>query len=192
MKKIKYFIDYFKYLKNPISTLFFKFGFKKECEVKIKNSNEKINLKNVSTLNKLMVILTFAQKDKYSDLVKYIEYIDANDTIVVINNINFKNISNTNFKEEHDCNYEICIEEYFSDDEWDMINLQNRNIIDIGGNIGDTALYFAKNGANVIAFEPVTHLYELGMENIELNPNLKENIQFFNKAVSVTHNFNKY
>ena len=183
MKKVTYLINYFKYLKNPISALLFKFGLKKECEIKIKDSNEKIDLKSITALNRLMIILTSAQKDKISDLVKYIKSIDNNDSNIVINSINYKNIYNTDFKKEHPCDYEICIEEYFSDDEWDMLNIPNRNIIDIGANIGDTALYFAKNGANVIAFEPVTHLYKLGIENIELNPDLKDNIQFFNKAV---------
>lgn len=183
MKKIKYFIDYFKYLKNPISALLFKFGVKKECEIKIKKSDVKINLKTVNTLNKLMYLLNSAQTEKYNELIEYIKLIDNDTEIVVINDIKYKNIHNTDFKKNHPCDYEICIEEYFSDDEWDMLNIENKHIIDIGANVGDTALYFAKNGAKVIAFEPVTHLYELGLENIELNSDLKENIQFYNKGV---------
>lgn len=64
-----------------------------------------------------------------------------------------------------------------------IIDYQDRYVIDIGGNIGDTALYFAKSGANVISFEPVKHLYELAVENVNLNPTLKDKITFVNKAI---------
>ena len=64
-----------------------------------------------------------------------------------------------------------------------MLDLNNRYLIDIGANIADTPLFFAKNGSNVIAFEPVKHIYELGVENLHLNPDLEKNITFINKAV---------
>jgi len=183
MKKIKYAIDYFKYLKNPISALKFKFGFAKECEIKIKNYNEPIFIDNVLALNKLMFLLTISKTEKYPQLIQYIKELNNDEKIVNINNIHYINIFNTQFKEKHPLNYEICIEEFFSDDEWDMLTLNNRNIIDIGANVANTALHFANNGANVIAFEPVKHLYELGIENISLNSNLKEKIQLINKGV---------
>ncbi|WP_405306872.1 FkbM family methyltransferase [Methanobrevibacter sp.] len=183
MKKIKYVKDYFKYLKNPISALIFKFGFKKECEIKLKKSNEMVKLREIASLNRLMYLLTIAKSEKHAQLLEYIKELDTNEKIVIINDINYINVHNTDFKEKHPVNYEICIEEFFSDDEWDMLTLNNRDIIDIGANVGDTALHFAKNGANVIAFEPVKHLYELGLENISLNPDLKDKIKFINKAV---------
>ena len=183
IKKIKNLIEYFQYLKNPIEALLFKFGIKKECKIKIKNSDYIINLNDVSALNKLMNLLPKTKKEKYSDLKNYISNINANDKIIEIDGIKYMNILNKEFIKTHPKEYTICIEEYFRDDEWDMINIKNRNIIDIGANNADTALYFAKNGANVIAFEPVKHIYELGLENIELNPNLKNKIQYINKAV---------
>jgi FkbM family methyltransferase len=130
-----------------------------------------------------MILLTTTKYDKYPKLFKYIKEIDENSKIVNIDEISYINIFNTEFKNKNPIEYNICIEEYFSDDSWDMLDLNNRNIIDIGANVADTALYFAKNGANVIAFEPVKHLYELGLNNISLNPTLKNNIQLINKAV---------
>lgn len=56
-------------------------------------------------------------------------------------------------------------------------------MIDIGANVADSTLQFAHNGAHVIGFEPVKHLYELGVNNIDLNEDLKDNIIFINKAV---------
>lgn len=70
------------------------------------------------------------------------------------------------------------------------------HLIDIGANVGDTAIYFANKGYNVFAFEPLPHICEIAKKNIDLNPTLKEKICFINKAVSckkgtVTINFNE-
>lgn len=184
MTRINYLLDYFRYLKNPVSTLLFKFSLKKECYIKLKNSNFEFELKTSTGLNKLMAVIPIVKIEKYPDLIDYIKKIDNNEETVVINEINYINIYNNNFKKEFGTQYTIHLEEFFSDDDWEMLNLENRNIIDIGANIADTTLYFAKNGANVIGFEPVKHLYELGLKNISLNPELKENIQFINKGVS--------
>ena len=183
IKKIKNLIEYFQYLKNPIKALQLKFGIKKECEIKIKNSNYSIFLNNIKALNHLMILLPTTVVEKYPDLINYINDINNNNPITEIDNIKYINIYNEEFIKTHPKEYYICIEEYFRDDQWDMINIKNKNVIDIGANNADTALYFAKNGANVIAFEPVKHLYELGLENINLNPQLKDKIQFINKAV---------
>ena len=182
-KKISFLKDYFKYLKNPISALLFKFGFKKEYEIKIKNTNNNLLIETKNALNRLMNLISTVKPYKYPELLEYIEKIDKNAEIVKINDIDYINIYNNNFKSKNTIEYNTCIEEFFSDDSWDMLNLNNRDIIDIGANVADTSLYFAKNGANVIAFEPVKHLYELGLENISLNLKLKDNIQLINKAV---------
>lgn len=183
MNKINYFLDYFKYLKNPIPSLMFKFGLKNECEIKLKNSNEKVKLTSIPALNKLMIMLKNTKITKYPQLVKYIENINDNNEIMIIDDINYINIYNTNFIKKHPKNYANNLEEFFSDDSWDMLDINNRYIIDIGANVADTPLFFAKNGSKVIGFEPVKHLYDLGKKNIQLNPKLEKKIQFINKAV---------
>ena len=183
MRKINFLFDYFKYLKNPFTALAFKFGLKKNCTVKFKNLNGEINLTSIVALNRLMDALVIVKNDKLNDMIKYIKEIDNDSEFVYIDNIKYYNIHNSYFKKENECDYIVCIDEYFSGDEWDMINFQNRFVIDIGANVGDTTLYFAKNGAKVIGFEPVKHLYDLGIKNISVNPNLKNNITFINKAV---------
>ena len=60
----------------------------------------------------------------------------------------------------------------------------SKNLIDIGANLGDTALYFANKGYNVISFEPLPTICEIAYRNIELNPEYKEKIKIVNKAVS--------
>ena len=182
-EKIKNFIDYFKYLDNPIECLKFKFGKTKTCNVKIKNETTLLKMDNVRILDKLMHYLPLTSKSKYPELINYYTDLSKNKEIVTINNINYVNTMNTEFVKKHPYNYNACNDEYFSDDEWDMIDFKNRSVIDIGGNVADSALDFANNGADVIAFEPVKHLYEVGLENIALNENLSDKITFINKAV---------
>ena len=184
IKKIRYLIEYFQYLKNPLQALKFKFGLINSCIIKIKNTDLKIELKNVTSLNKLMIQLPLTANTKYGELITYIKDIDNEEEIITIDDIRYINIFNKNFMENNkNNNYNICNEEYFSDDQWDMINFKNRYVIDIGANIADTTLYFAKEQAKVIGFEPVKHLYKLGLENISLNSDFNENIEFINKAV---------
>ena len=183
MEKLKYLLDYFKYLKNPFTALTLKFGLKKNCTVKFKNSDKEINLTSIVALDVLMGILHRVKNDKLNDMIKYIKEIDNDGEFVYVDNIKYYNIYNSHFKKENTCDYSICLDEYFSDDDWDMMDFQDRFVIDIGANVADTTLYFAKNGANVIGFEPVKHLYDLGIKNISVNFNLKNNITFINEAV---------
>ena len=52
--------------------------------------------------------------------------------------------------------------------------------MDIGANVGDSAIYFAANGAKkVIAFEPYPYSYKFALENIKMN-NLDDKILLLN------------
>ena len=70
----------------------------------------------------------------------------------------------------------------FSNNEYKRLNVENKQVIDIGGNIGDTAIYFLLNGAKeVLSYEIVPELHEQAEINIKLNhledrikPNLAE------------------
>ncbi|HIH30738.1 TPA: FkbM family methyltransferase [Candidatus Micrarchaeota archaeon] len=54
--------------------------------------------------------------------------------------------------------------------EYGKLFCKGRTVIDIGANIGDTAVYFAAGGAKtVIAFEPYPYSYSLAKRNIEKN-----------------------
>ena len=182
-KKISYFIDYFKYIENPITALKFKFGFSDTCNLKIKKSKKIITLKNITSLNKLMSIIPIVLDDKLNDFLKYIEDIDHDEKYLLIDNIHFINMHNSEFIKNKEHNYSAHLEEFFTDDEWNVINFNNRHVIDIGGNIGDTPLYFARKGAEVISFEPVKHLYQLAVENVKLNKEYSNRITLINKGV---------
>lgn len=182
-KKIKYLRDYFKYLDNPVEALKFKFGLISSCSIKIKNKCDVVKIEDVFILNKLMNKLPIVSEDKYSEFIDYINDLINDEKYVTINDIKYVNVYNKEFINNMNHDYEVCYEEYFTDDDWDMINFHNRVVIDIGANVADTPLNFANLGAEVIAFEPVKHLFELGLENLSLNHDLKQKVTLINKAV---------
>jgi FkbM family methyltransferase len=57
-------------------------------------------------------------------------------------------------------------------------------VLDVGAFVGDTALYYARRGAFVVAVEPVPSNFELMLRNLELNSDLKSRILPINAAVS--------
>lgn len=63
----------------------------------------------------------------------------------------------------------MLIGEFF-DEPHSELDVKNRNVVDIGAYIADTAIYFALNGAkHVYALEPFPYSYELAQKNIALN-----------------------
>lgn len=65
----------------------------------------------------------------------------------------------------------------------DDFDIRNKSVVDIGAAIGDTAIYFAIQGAkSVYAFEPLPELYCLARENIKINK-LENICRVFNAGV---------
>ena len=62
------------------------------------------------------------------------------------------------------------IRENFYEEQYGMLDVRGKVVIDVGANIGDTAIYFALNGAkHVYAFEPFPYSYKLLLKNIRSN-----------------------
>ena len=63
------------------------------------------------------------------------------------------------------------------------LDVNNRNVLDIGANIGDTAIYFAlKNAKHVFAIEPYPYSCKIAKKNVKLNK-LKSKITVIDAAV---------
>ena len=63
------------------------------------------------------------------------------------------------------------------------INWNDKIVVDIGAECGDTPLYFASMGAKVFAFEPLKKHFEFFKKNMSLNPTLSEKIIPINAAI---------
>ena len=117
-----------------------------------------------------------------------ISYEEVNNTSyikIIINNFNSNNY--IFYINNNDLSGIGCIKEIIINNEYilnNFINLEKKNIFDIGANIGIATIVLAKQNPNSIiyAFEPFLNSYNTLLENINLN-NLK-NIIAINKAVS--------
>ena len=63
------------------------------------------------------------------------------------------------------------------------INWNDKIVVDVGAECGDTPLYFANMGAKVFAFEPLKKHFEFFKKNMSLNPILSEKIIPINAAI---------
>ena len=80
------------------------------------------------------------------------------------------------------------LRENFFDHQYDWLNVLGRTVIDIGANMGDTAILFAYKGAKkVIAYEPYPYQYIKAKKNIALN-HMENKIKIFRVGVSNNEN----
>lgn len=74
------------------------------------------------------------------------------------------------------------INENFVEEQFKWLNVKGKDVVDVGANIGDTAIYFALKGAkHVYAFEPYPYSYNIAMKNIKLNY-LEDKITLLNEG----------
>ncbi|MCL5413211.1 MAG: hypothetical protein M1569_02295 [Candidatus Marsarchaeota archaeon] len=65
------------------------------------------------------------------------------------------------------------------------LGIKNKNIIDVGASIGDTALYFAAKGAKSIwGYEPDKKRQREAAINLRLNPKLSKRITYLNEGIT--------
>ena len=62
-------------------------------------------------------------------------------------------------------------------------DLHGKVVVDVGAHVGDTALYFAAQGATVYALEPDPMNFRRLLRNLELNPGLAQAVRPIEKAV---------
>ncbi|MDO9043821.1 MAG: FkbM family methyltransferase [Methanobacteriaceae archaeon] len=75
--------------------------------------------------------------------------------------------------------------ETFVEESYFINNVFNgESIIDIGGHVGDTALYFANKGYTVYSFEPIPEVFQIATKNLELNKRFADRVKLINKAVT--------
>lgn len=72
--------------------------------------------------------------------------------------------------------YSNILREQFAEEQYRWLDVRGKDVLDIGGAIGDSAIYFALRGArHVFTLEPYPYTFKLLSENVELN-NLKQKI----------------
>jgi FkbM family methyltransferase len=85
---------------------------------------------------------------------------------------------NVKFKRMISSIYEVFNDEIYESD------FKDKEVVDIGANVGDSAIWFALNGAKkVVAIEPLVDAYNEAKYNIQLN-GLQDKIFLINAAIS--------
>ena len=70
----------------------------------------------------------------------------------------------------------------FTKETYRWLDVKGRDVIDVGANIGDTALYFASKGAkHVYAYEPFPYFYRMAQCNVRIN-HLTKKITLINEG----------
>ena len=111
----------------------------------------------LTSFNALYIVSTTNKLDSFSpdyenDIVR-ISVTDKNKEIIFHGGMNNGDISNI-----------------FVKNEYDFLEINNKVVLDIGANIGDTSVFFAHKGATkVIAIEPFHKNFELAKKNILSN-----------------------
>ncbi len=146
--------------KNWISVLFQQYKI-----MKISNTDQKHDYK-------IKVILRDDNSHNFLALNR-----DIVNAFAAMKNIDNENLSNLTIKNNKICfSYKkipSCLEgdwsiyETFFKEEYSFLKVDNEIVIDIGANIGDTALYFCCNGAKkVISLEPYPYTFSIARTNI--------------------------
>ncbi len=73
------------------------------------------------------------------------------------------------------------VEEIFFSEPYKKLSFRHKTVVDIGGNIGDSALYFSRGAKKVVAIEPYPYAFGLAKKNVKANR--RENIVLVNAAV---------
>jgi len=74
------------------------------------------------------------------------------------------------------------INENFIKEQYKWLDVKGKDVVDVGANVGDTAIYFALKGAkHVYAFEPYPYSYNIAKKNIKLN-HLEDKITLLNEG----------
>lgn len=77
----------------------------------------------------------------------------------------------------------IFAETFLHDVHFVDFDLKGRTVVEGGGFVGDTALYYANRGATVYSFEPDPRSFELAKRNIALNAQLSDSVVLRNWAI---------
>jgi FkbM family methyltransferase len=81
------------------------------------------------------------------------------------------------------------VKETFEQDQYSWLDVKNKEVVDIGANIGDTAILFLLRGAiKVYAFEPYPYSCAIFRKNLMEN-NLGPRVILFNEAVASENGF---
>jgi len=164
-----------KVVKNWPEVLLFRLGLKKKFVMELRNGKrikigklrDYFNFWNVFWKSEDSLIFS-SKNTKFNKRKKEIE-IDYENHLI---RFNFLNTGN----------YGIILEQFVKDI-YKRLNVKGKKVVDVGGYIGDTAIYFAVKGAkHIYVFEPYPPFIKIAIKNIKLNK-LEKKVTLLNEAI---------
>jgi FkbM family methyltransferase len=65
----------------------------------------------------------------------------------------------------------------------EQADMRGKTVVDVGAYVGDTSIYFASQGAQVLAYEPDERNFSNLLLNLDLNPSMRDRVRPFQLAV---------
>jgi len=169
--------------KNWPEVILFRLGIKKRFVMKLRNG-EKIKIENYEDYFNFLIsrssLVFLPENIKVDKTKRQIEFNYKNQLV----RLSFPTIQKTFYDPTLFINYLLYIyKEKFIKEPYKWLNVKGREVVDVGAYVGDSAIYFALNGAkHVYAFEPHPSLYKIAKKNVKLN-NLEKKITLLNEAI---------
>ncbi|MFX0132102.1 MAG: FkbM family methyltransferase [Candidatus Hodarchaeota archaeon] len=132
-------------------------------------------------------IFTNFRKNQWKYITYYVEAIKHNISIKEVDKRIIATIGNLKLQLLDKINGIYQINEIFIRKSYDKFNYKDKVILDIGGYIGDTALFFVLEKAKkIIVYEINKDSYQILIENIRIN-RLENRVEAYNKGISNRH-----
>jgi len=168
-------------VKNWYDVILFRAGIKKKMVMKLRNGHN-VNIDNIEAYNRF-----WESEEGLAARINEIKSeghnINLNEKENIIEVREFKRNIKFYFDDiKQAINTVVLIKENFVDEQYKNLDVKGKDVVDIGANIGDTAIYFALKGAkHVYAFEPYPYSYNIAKKNIKLNY-LEDRITLLNEG----------
>jgi len=178
INKIKDLLFIRKIVKDWIAVVLFRIGVKKTLTIKFRDG------KSAYFKSKKEYFYFWDQELGQNELlktVKNIQHYKIKGTIIEFT------YQNKKLYFYHDGNKQVSsiirlINENFIEEQYKWLNVKGKDVVDVGANVGDTAIYFALRGAKrVYTFEPYPYSCNIAKKNIKLN-HLEDKITLLNEG----------
>ncbi len=182
LKRVKDLLAVRRIVKNWEDIFLFRIGLKKAGFVMQLRNGKRININNQEDY--------FSFWESYEGQQALLKQLGFNNKVKIIEKskiIKFK-FGNKLLRFHYDSQKQLTntvgmIKDQFIEQQYKWLDVKNMVVVDIGANIGDSAICFALKGAkHVYAFEPYPYSYNIANKNVNLNRSLSKKITLLNEG----------
>ena len=180
-RKIKDLLVVKSIVNNWYDVMLFRVGLKKPKFIMRLRNGKKIEIKKTEDY--------FSFWESYEGQQELLKRLKLNSKVKIKSKIIEFKLGNKIVKFNYDSKKQLnntlgMIKEQFIEEQYGWLDVKEKEVIDIGANVGDSAIYFALSGAkHVYTFEPYPYSYGIAMQNIKLNK-LQDKITLLNEGCS--------